>query len=78
MIYAMRFRVLLSISFFLVFPFGYLKEAYADQAGKFRVASAKTNKNRRSVGSILYENCERIGTTPHYMRPTISSQQRIK
>jgi len=62
----------------VVCPFGYLKVAYKDQAGKFRVASAKTNKDRRSIDSRLAENCERIGATPHYMIPTVSSLQKIK
>ena len=59
-------------------PVGHLPVAYTDQAGKYRVASVKTNKARRSIqGKKLVENCERLGTTPHYMSPTISSLQKV-
>ncbi len=62
----------------IVCPVGHLLIAYTDQAGKFRVASVKTNKARRSIKSKqLAENCERLGTTPHYMSPTISSLQKV-
>jgi len=59
-------------------PPGNLKVAYNDQAGKFRAASAQTNKARRSVDKRLLEDCERIETNPHYMNPTVSSLQKVK
>jgi len=63
----------------IVCPFGRLKIAYSDQSGKFRVASAQTNKARRStVSSRLVENCERQETSPRYMSPTFSSLQKAK
>jgi hypothetical protein len=62
----------------IVCPHGYLKIAYTDQAGKFRVASAKTDRARRSIkAKRLFENCDRLGTTPHYMSPTFSSLQKV-
>ncbi len=62
----------------IVCPHGYLEIAYTDQAGKFRVASAKTDRARRSIkAKRLFENCDRLGTTPHYMSPTFSSLQKV-
>jgi len=59
-------------------PLKRLKIAYSDQAGKFRVASASTSKARRALESTrLVENCERLGITPRYMSPTLSSQHKI-
>ncbi len=62
----------------IICPPGILKVAYNDQAGKFRAASAQTNKARRSVDKRLLEDCERIETNPHYMNPTVSSLQKVK
>ncbi len=64
----------------IICPKGRIKVAYADQAGRFRVASVNTNKARRAVKSTrLIENCDRLTpTTPHYMSPTISSQAKTR
>ncbi len=62
----------------IICPPGILKVAYNDQAGKFRAASAQTNKARRSVDKRLLQDCERIETNPHYMNPTVSSLQKVK
>jgi len=48
----------------IICPKGRIKVAYADQAGRFRVASVNTNKARRAVKSTrLIENCDRLTPT---------------